>query len=215
MTVVDDNPPIFLPLRVAAPNAVLNDLNYGIANAPLPVSLVSFEASKTMKGNELVWKTSNEINFSHFEVERSVDTKAFSQIGKVLSSNSKENSGYNYIDESVFGQLYYRLKLVDLDGSFNYSKIIFVNNDPVNDLVGNFYPNPTIGNEVNINIIATIESKVTISAIDISGKLINSKVENVQKGENLINVKIPQSTKGALIYKIEVGDKTYFRRLNN
>ncbi len=87
MYVEDNNPPVFQNLRAAAPAATLNDLNYGIGNASLPVKLEKFEAKKQNEANILHWKTSNEINFSHFEIQKSADSKQFENIAKIVAIN--------------------------------------------------------------------------------------------------------------------------------
>ena len=91
---------------------------------PLPVTLVNFVAKYSEEKITLFWKTTSESNFSHFEVLKSSDAKDFQVIGKV---NSVETSLYNYTDDQpVLGINYYRLKMVDLDGTTALSKVISV-----------------------------------------------------------------------------------------
>jgi hypothetical protein len=109
----------------------------------LPLTLLDFEG-KNISANEnlLTWKTSNEENFSHFELERSNDATHFSFVGKI-ESNPK--SIYQYTDNQFFtGKNYYRLKMVDKDGRFEYSNVIFLENkNKVKSL--SVYPNPSNG----------------------------------------------------------------------
>jgi SdrD B-like domain/HYR domain len=96
-------------------------------SAPLPINLISFIGKKLDHEIELNWKTSNESNFSHFEVERSINAKAFDKIGEV-NGNGAEN--YQFFDNSILNfnplRYYYRLKMVDLNGRSNYSKTISI-----------------------------------------------------------------------------------------
>ncbi|HEV7331528.1 MAG TPA: hypothetical protein VGN63_10860 [Flavisolibacter sp.] len=95
-----------------------------ILASPLPVSWISFTGVR--KGGDvlLAWKTAAEIDNRWFEVERSADGISFSRIGVVHANTAKS---YEFLDKQVEnGMLHYRLKQVDNDGGFSYSKIIQV-----------------------------------------------------------------------------------------
>lgn len=171
--------------------AANTDLSFALkANGPLPIKLISFVGKSNEKGNELSWQTSSEINSSHFEIERSTNSKIFEKIGEVkVYGGPSEKVNYEYLDEnaSLFtysSSLYYRLKMIDLDGKFSYSKIISVENKAKNKEVGNFYPNPTIGNYSSIDINAAEAGEWTISQFDNSGRQIHSFKKYLQKGYN-------------------------------
>jgi hypothetical protein len=155
----------------------------------LPVRIVSFVGKNTEKGNELTWKTSSEVNFSHFEVERSVNVEAFEKIGKVEGNKGEV---YKFIDElksiNQNTQTYYRLKMVDLDGSSAYSKIIFLNTETDKNSIGQIYPNPTTG-EAKVSVNTNTAGNWTVKLFDITGKLINSVNINLQKGVNEVELK--------------------------
>jgi hypothetical protein len=91
----------------------------------LPIELSSFEASSLKSAIGLTWSTSSEINFSHFEVQKSNDGLSWQNIGEVSASgNSSEHLLYNFIDYQPFqNKNFYRLKQVDFDNSFAYSKV--------------------------------------------------------------------------------------------
>lgn len=104
----------------------------GAETTTLPLNLLSFKAQNTINGNQLIWKTSLEHNFSHFEIERSENGEKFSKIASVNGTKAEQ---YEYLDERRVGAgmgttkfSYYRLKMVDMDGSANYSKKVLVNN---------------------------------------------------------------------------------------
>lgn len=89
---------------------------------PLPVTLLSFEATKKSTEVLLTWKTSAEINSSHYEIEKSPDAVNFSYLATVVSHNEATGSMYDLIDEHPFaGYNYYRIKMVDLDGKASYT----------------------------------------------------------------------------------------------
>ena len=97
-----------------------------ISCATLPVTLVSFDAA--VEKNSLVilsWATAIESAFKDFEIERSVPGGNFISIGRVASAGN--NSSYQFADRNpINGISYYRLKMNDIDGKYDYSKIIIV-----------------------------------------------------------------------------------------
>lgn len=92
----------------------------------LPVTWAGFDALANADHTELVWQTASEQNTSHFEVEASVDGKAFAKISEDIpaAGNSASLLRYSYIDRDLAPIKYYRLKQVDVEGTFEYSKII-------------------------------------------------------------------------------------------
>jgi hypothetical protein len=94
----------------------------------LPVTFISFSADRTDAGTiQLTWNTENEINNSHFEVERSNNGSDWSSIGTVAAGTSSLADSYTFTDESApTAQTWYRLRQVDLDGKSMYSKVALI-----------------------------------------------------------------------------------------
>jgi hypothetical protein len=146
-----------------------------VATSPLPIELVEFTCnpidSKTV---ELKWITASESNSSHFMVERSTDAITYEPIGtKNASGNSTTTLYYSLRDVSALKDIsYYRLKSVDVDGSYKYSPICSVTNEIENDGDLNIYPNPTNGSiTIDFNHSAYNEPD-SFSILDITGKKI-------------------------------------------
>lgn len=119
----------------------------GLLPSALPVKLVRFGAMPLVTDALLQWTIADAVNFSHFDLERSPDGKRFDQVGSVPYRT--QTTAYQYQDSTISRMilavptLYYRLKLVDLDGSFSYSRIVpltFTAAEKTPQLVG--YPNP-------------------------------------------------------------------------
>jgi hypothetical protein len=114
----------------------------------LPLSLISFNLKKQNANSILLdWKTTNEANNSGFEVERASMSNSFKKINFVAANTIKQEvNQYQYSDNEISdGIFYYRLKLLDLNGSYSYSKILSIqmnNNDLYNVSVN---PNPAKG----------------------------------------------------------------------
>lgn len=106
-------------------------MGFNTTLVPLPITWLDFDAFKDGGNIKLFWSTATEQNANHFDIERSDDGFVFSTIGNVKATgNSSERRDYSFIDYSSENkQIYYRLKQYDLDGTFAYSKIIFVDLD--------------------------------------------------------------------------------------
>jgi hypothetical protein len=110
--------------------------------APLPVTLVSFTAVKSEQVVVLNWTTTTETNSDHFEIQRSLDGKAWLALGNVnAKGESTVKQIYSYTDRQpeMPGEILYRLKMIDHDGTFTYSRMITVKFDGI-ELSA--YPNP-------------------------------------------------------------------------
>lgn len=107
----------------------------------LPVNLISFEAKQETGIVHLEWRTSAEVNNKGFEIEKSIDAKRFRKIEFVAPKPEADIRHYETTDpEMVAAVQYYRLKQIDLDGTFAYSKIVAVRIAGDNPLV--LMPNP-------------------------------------------------------------------------
>ncbi|MDB5257303.1 MAG: repeat protein [Chitinophagaceae bacterium] len=113
-----------------------------LACSTLPLELLEFQVSFNGSGNSLTWISINEYDLSHFEIERSLDAKNWELIKLVKGEGSiGEKANYFYIDyEKNNVCLYYRLKQVDYNADYSYSKIIKICSS-TNDVF--IYPNPT------------------------------------------------------------------------
>jgi len=174
----------------------------------LPVQLLNFTASIVSKTVQLKWNVVNEINFKQYEVEYSTDGTNFNKIATVLAS---QQSSYNYVHiNSISKNQYYRLKLIDKDGSFVYSAIVSV--DVTKQLSVNVYPNPAqnfITIDLNgtgqpqillINMVGQVVKKV--STVSASNKI---SVEGLPAG--MYHLVIMREDKSVLNYPILIASK--------
>lgn len=151
-----------------------SDLTFNIVatSAVLPVELTSFKASKLGNQSQLDWTTAYESDNQHFTIERSKDAKNFKQIGIVNSKGaSYENQDYTFIDPSpAKGYNYYRLKQVNFDGKYDYSKVEMVTLKGYAEVM--LYPNPA-KESITLETFATDKHEVKI--MDYMGRVWLSK----------------------------------------
>ncbi|MBC3541806.1 T9SS type A sorting domain-containing protein [Rufibacter sediminis] len=143
---------------------------------PLPVTLISFTAKAQKEGVALHWVTAAEKDNDFFQVERSTDGKNFSAIGKVKGNgNSNVLQNYSFQDAATpAGTLYYRLKQVDFDGKFEYSKTIAVRAQGTSAAITvKAYPNPTT-DVVNVDLASVGAEQVTVKVVAMDGRVVKT-----------------------------------------
>lgn len=199
--------------------------------APLPVELTNFAAKLTDETIRLNWKTATEVNNYGFDIERSTsnretDSVNWSKIGFVEGNGTSNNEhSYEFIDENLplADSLSYRLKQIDNDGSFSYSKSISIDVSTITDVNKekmnyNFalkqnYPNPfnpttrikysiAKGNHVNLSIYNMLGQKVT-TLVD----------ENKPAGSYSVTFNGSGLASGIYIYKLSSGEKVSIKKL--
>lgn len=139
----------------------------------LPVELISFDAEKKGQSVLLTWKTASEQNSNRFEVERSNNGTTFKLIGTVASAgNTTTTKNYSLTDNvPLTGVNYYRLKQIDIDGSFKYSKVASVNFERPKQVI--VFPNP-----VSDRLFISLPERSNFSSVrimDATGKLVLQK----------------------------------------
>lgn len=109
-----------------------NRLSFNMSSSALPIVLKNWSAQLVSTGKaRLSWTAESAINFDHFLVQRSTDGNTFNNIQKIASNNHSSDISVNYSaqDNNVpAGTVYYRLAMVDLDGSIRYSTIQVISN---------------------------------------------------------------------------------------
>jgi hypothetical protein len=161
---------------------------------PLSVQLTSFDCEKNKGKNMLKWKTANEDQMAYYAIERSKNGKDFSESGQVASINSVAASEYSFSDNSTgTGAVYYRLKMVNNDGSFTYSKIVFV---PENSSDVKIFPT-VFTSSLTVHMSSPGEELMQVRMIDLSGKTVYQQKQNLNKGTNEFSMQPPaQLAKG-------------------
>lgn len=151
-----------------ADNSAADDTAPGIV--VLPVTLVSFTAAKESRTTLLNWSTTEETNSDRFEIERSANGKNWNKIGTVASNGeSKVLRNYGFTDASpLHGENLYRLRMVDKDNSFAYSRIRSIGFEAIGSVVS-VYPNPA----TDRLFIPNFDKVKEIVINDLSGRQVN------------------------------------------
>jgi uncharacterized repeat protein (TIGR01451 family) len=167
----------------------------------LPIQLLNFTGQLNNNTVQLQWKISDAKNFEKFEIERSLDGRNYGRIQTVAFANSI-TSYHSQDNISILqsGQIFYRLKLVDADGKFSYSKVIVFN---LNTTQSNFivYPNP-VRTELFVSLSTGKKQNLNIKILDASGRTILNQQKEIQKGNNVFPVNISKLTGGSYLLQI-------------
>ena len=155
-------------------------------NGPLPVTLISFDVKSAEQTAQLYWATSEETNSDRFEIQRSMDGKTWSAIGEVDAvGESKVNREYSYTDKMPGrGENLYRLKMIDLDGTFAYSRINNANFEFGFETA--IYPNP-VSEQLHLKVSDWSQVK-SIEIFDLKGNKVyfsGTKVSDTINVQNL------------------------------
>jgi hypothetical protein len=163
-----------------------------VCSSVLPVKYSSFDATPQKNAIYLKWVTESETNHSHFNVERSTDGENYETLSQVKSDDRTSAKVYEYLDKSPNkGLNFYRLKQVDLDGQYEYSKVVTAFMDEKSSDIS-FTSNGN--NQWNIT---TPDEASQLTIFDMSGKIINQEGfnKNTIYDSSLLN-------KGAFIAKV-------------
>lgn len=167
----------------------------------LPIKIKSFTAQAQTDNSVLLrWISVFEANSSKYVVQKSTDGRNFSDVGELKAAgNSLTTINYSFSDRQMLnGSAYYRLKMVDLDGTIDYTKIVYINNGVAT--FGNFsvFPNP-FRSEVQLKGVTTSDvNRKNIKVYSAMGSEVNYRVV----GGNSIIID-PSVPKGVYILRVK------------
>ncbi|WP_210466817.1 T9SS type A sorting domain-containing protein, partial [Rufibacter roseolus] len=186
---------------------------------PLPVTWVSFEGRPSAEANSLAWATASESGTELFVVERSGDIKEFISIGEVpASGNSSQLQQYTFMDAHLpkgAVTLYYRLKQLDLDGRYEYSKTIAVKSHSQRrgkELT--VYPNPFGRSLSLLSVTSVLGNKGFVSLYGVDGRKVFQGDITPQLGRKVIFIdNLPELAPGVYFLNISLDGETSVYRL--
>ena len=170
-----------------------------IDGSTLPITLLNFTAQKNGSAALLQWETATEVNNKYFEIQRSSDAVKFAALGTVQGHGTTSlQQQYSFTDNNPSkGINYYRLKQVDDDGNYSYSKIASADFENITAAFS-VYPNPASG---KINVVLPLSVSISVMSIyDMNGKRVMEKQINANTSSEQFDV----SNFAAGIYHIDL-----------
>ena len=163
----------------------------------LPINMVSFTGNINNKLVQLNWQTSQENNSSYYEVQRSSNGSNYEPISTITANgNIGTLSNYKEKDDLFFytGKVvYYRLKMVDTDGKFKFSKVLVIkinNATTVNILKA--FPLP-FSSQLTAGYSSELSGEIKVNLTSVNGSRVASSTATVQKGYNSISINQAQT----------------------
>ncbi|MDH7460298.1 T9SS type A sorting domain-containing protein [Chitinophagaceae bacterium 26-R-25] len=185
----------------------INNTGQGAGAAPLPLTLVSFTAAKQQNQEVgLYWKTANEENVNFFAIESTdYETSNWRPID-TISAMAPAGGGYSYsfIDRNKLnGNRYYRLKMVDRDSKYVFSKVVAVNSPQTET----FSVKPTlVNNSMTITLLSSGPAQISI--FNTYGQLVKTLTSDNQS----VNIDVSMLSRGLYFLKLAQGTGSYSTR---
>jgi hypothetical protein len=223
------NPPITAVIRRGInpqtvlsgfPSTAITYFNTAQTIQPLPVELLNFEASGLKSSILVKWATASEMNNRGFELERTTTPpNDFEMIAWIDGHGTTSNvNDYSFDDLDVKQGMtyYYRLKQIDFNGNYEYSKIVSGTiGEDVTGLAFNVMPNPYSGN-TNISYTLKENSKVKIEVLNVMGQQVSELYNNFQTAGNYhyeFSAKAAGFSQGIYTVRVYINDQLFTKRI--
>lgn len=181
-------------LTNVSPSVILKELSLADLSAPLPLTWLSFTATKQDQTALLKWSTAQELNTRDFTVQHSIDGNNWINIGILpAAGNSSNTENYRFVhDNPTTGFNYYRILQTDIDNQFSYTDIRILNFDETNALF------VILGNPVTNDLLTLkVNQDIRLSVSSINGHVLWEK--NISAGMSTFDVS--QFAKGMYLLK--------------
>ena len=179
-------------------------LGSSTASNTLPLSLLSFSAQQQNSNVNLNWQTTNEVNTAYFNIQQSTNSSTFTTIGKVDTKNGGSYAFTNDVSTINASTVYYRLQMVDKNGSFTYSKVLAVLLKSRNSTLS-IFPNP-VRETLFVQLASAKAEMITIQITDMQGKVIQQQEMQVSIGNTSLSINASNLKIGTYVLLIRNGN---------
>ncbi len=185
-------------------------------DAPLPVELTSFSAKVQGSAVKLVWKSATEVNSYGYEIQKKAENNNWTKVGFVEGAgNSNSPRTYTFVDKNLVGgtKFVYRLKILDIDGSFEYSDEINVEVKPNKFELLQNYPNP-FNPSTNIRFTLPETRNVKLDVYNVLGEKVATLLDRkMEAGFHSVRFDASQLSNGIYIYRLQAGNFTQIKKM--
>lgn len=171
----------------------------------LPVNLIDFSARLNEKENvDILWQVSQEFELLGYELQRSISGLLYETVDFYSATGATTKALYSHQDKSLLKgrRYYYRLKMVDLNGSFNYSKVVTVEVPSSDVNIDRLYPNPA-SDIITVDYSIEDNSQALIKVINVDGAIVYTQRHNFQKGGDQFQIDVSNFPAGNYWIKID------------
>ncbi|MDA3613325.1 right-handed parallel beta-helix repeat-containing protein [Polluticaenibacter yanchengensis] len=179
----------------------------------LPVTIVNFSAAKNGEDVIVKWQAANEQNFKQYEVERSANGTDFTTVGTVKAIGGSYYSFNDYAAFTNVSTLHYRLKLVDIDGTVNYTHVVKLTQQNTGNTNVAVYPNP-FTNQLFATVNAAVAGDATATITNASGAKMSVEKVAVNRGSQILRLQVkPDLPSGVYIVTLQLHGEVYHFKL--
>lgn len=162
------------------------------------IRLSTFNASKQNNEVKLNWKVACRISFARFEVQRSTDGINFSTINSFQADYLRCQQPFDYTDPTVIGQVFYRIKVGDIDGRFSTEKVVKVTGKEITDTEIRIV-SPVTGSFLQLTVAANSNEKIELQMLNMSGNTLQNLSISPGKGINQMEIPLTNFQAGMYI----------------
>jgi hypothetical protein len=178
----------------------------------LPVRLTDFSGAALHGYNQLKWVVAQEDNVIRYELERSSNSSDYSRIATITARNSSSETNYSQNDNNPLFEGYYRLKIIDADGSQSYSSVIFIRRNTVKNeftVAGNPFRD-----EIVLKYRIAKDQPLHIRVFNSTGEMVKSKTYAATAGTGIYTINgFDHLASGMYILKIELNNESHTIKL--
>ena len=175
--------------------------------SPLPIYTSGFKAQALQNTIELSWQVHEQKNGSHFEIQRFTDQKlsVFENLGTVMLTDQGIGQ-YKFMDKSPLPLInYYRLKQIDLDGTFSYSKIVSAKSQAISQL--SLWPVPAV-KTAEISFFSSQKGTGSVEIYNPAGVKLKTIPLNILNGQNNSSINVSNFSQGLYLMKVAYNDES-------
>jgi hypothetical protein len=193
------------------------DFTFAFNFTPLPVELLLFEANKGLQVANVRWITEKEMDVVRYIIEKSTTGNNFETIGEVKARGIVMGpQSYYFTDNNLLSTtMYYRLQIINRDGSSVYSKVVSVKGNgttnPISELI--VYPNPFNGRNFSMRLNQAVNRSVTVKLYDMLGKVVYDNIVTLET-DGVIQIDLEHNLqKGIYILQVTTDEVTSQKKL--
>jgi hypothetical protein len=176
----------------------------------LPLTFLSVTAIKKGADIQVGWNVAAELSIKKYEVERSGDGNSFSKMGEVAAKGNNSNESYTWTDNSILaGTNYYRIRAIQADGKYFYSKVVEVKAGAAKQEI-RVFPNPIVNSEINLQLIELDKGQYTLLLHNSQGQQVLSRIIDYRGGTSNENIPTDGKLPGGTYYLQVVNKKSKY-----
>ncbi|HEX6915672.1 MAG TPA: T9SS type A sorting domain-containing protein, partial [Chitinophagaceae bacterium] len=174
-----------------------------IVTGTMPVTLVKFKGYAKPLGNRLEWETADEVSMQFYVVQRSLDGNNFVDIGQVTAKSGAVNT-YEFYDKDPKPVGFYRLKMVNNDGSFTLSAIVKISAVYAGGGL-QIYPNPASGSVISLKMADVFNGACRVDWCNVTGQILHTQQFIKQPGSSGTTLPVPANLIAGTYYLVVTG----------